>query len=188
MNSRDGWRTAGFPASLRAAGPARRVAVRLPLPPTAARGRRAARCLLLALVAATALAGCSQSRELKTQGQAAGFVVQVAGGESPSNWTLASTPSAEAAQAWTNRAVSANLGRRLRREGSAWACEFAHKSVGLGSIGYFDENDSGIVSREAAQMGVAAPQIAQTLHDVVALHFRELVLVTTSICGPYKSS
>jgi hypothetical protein len=142
---------------------------------------------LLPLAAATALAGCSQSRELQTQGQTAGFVVQVAGGESPTNWKLASTPSAEAARAWASRSTIADLGRRLRSEGSAWACEFAHKSVGLGSIGYFNENDSGIVSRQAAEIGVDHRKITQTLHDIVALHFRELVLAVTSICGPYKS-
>jgi hypothetical protein len=143
---------------------------------------------LLPLAAATALAGCSQSRELQTQGQTAGFVVQVAGGESPTSWKLASTPSTEAAQAWANRSTIADLGRRLRSEGSTWACEFTHKSVGVGSLGDFDEEDSGIVSRQAAAMGVGHQKIAQTLHDIVALHFRELVLVATSICGPYKGA
>jgi hypothetical protein len=141
---------------------------------------------MLALLA-TVLGACSQSRELRTQGQASGFVVQVAGGESPGSWSLASGPTPEAAQAWADRSTIADLGHRLRAEGSAWTCEFAHKSVGLGSIGYFNENDSGIMTREATGMGIKPGLVAATLHDVVALRFRELVLVTTSICGPYKS-
>jgi hypothetical protein len=142
---------------------------------------------VIALLATTALAGCSGGRELRTPGQAAGFVVEVAGGESPGDWKLASKASAEASQAWADRQTLADFGRRLRSESSSWACEFAHKSVGLGSIGYFDENDSGIVSREAAGEGIASARITALLHDVVALRYRELVLATTSICGPYKT-
>lgn len=148
--------------------------------------RRYAAALTLALLAA-ALGGCSEGRELRTSGQAAGFVVEVAGGESPSDWKLSSKPTAKAAEAWADASVISELGDRLRSEGSAWACEFAHKSVGLGSIGYFDENDPPIVTREAAAVGVRSDLIAALLHDVVTLHFRELVLATTSICGPYKS-
>jgi hypothetical protein len=142
--------------------------------------------LTLTLLAA-AFGGCSEGRELRTSGQAAGFVVEVAGGESPADWKLASKPAAKAAQAWADASVISDLGRRLRSEGSSWTCEFAHKSVGLGSIGYFDENDSPIVTREAAALGVRSDLISAMLHDVVTLHFREFVLVTTSICGPYKS-
>lgn len=132
------------------------------------------------------LGGCSQGRELRTTGQAGGFVVEVAGGESPDAWRLTSKPTAEAAQAWADRTTISDLGRRLRREGSTWTCEFAHKSVGLGSIGYFDENDSSIQSREGASLGVKQELVSATLHDIVALRFRELVLVTTNICGPTK--
>ena len=134
-----------------------------------------------------ALGGCSEGRELRTSGQAAGFVVEVAGGESPADWKLASKPTAKATQAWADASVIGDLGRRLRSEGSSWTCDFAHKSVGLGSIGYFDENDSPIVTKEAAALGVRSDLISAMLHDVVTLHFREFVLVTTSICGPYKS-
>jgi hypothetical protein len=134
-----------------------------------------------------ALGGCSEGRELRTSGQAAGFVVEVAGGESPADWKLASKPTAKAAQAWADASVISDLGRRLRSEGSSWTCEFAHKSVGLGSIGYFDETDSPIVTKEAAALGVKSDLISAMLHDVVTLHYREFVLVTTSICGPYRS-
>jgi hypothetical protein len=140
----------------------------------------------LTLLAAT-FAGCSGGRDLGTPGQAAGFVVEVAGGESPGDWTLSGKPAAEARQAWTDRQRIVDLGRRLRREGSSWACEFAHKSVALGSIGSFNANDSGIVSRQAAEQGIGSKAIAALLHDVVALRYRELVLATTSICGPYKT-
>ncbi len=136
---------------------------------------------------ATVFGGCSESRELRTSGQAAGFVVEVAGGESPADWQLASKPTAKAVQAWGDASVISDLGRRLRGEGSSWACEFALKSVGLGSIGYFDETDPPIVTREAAAKGVRSDLISALLHDVVTLHYREFVLVTTSICGPYKS-
>ena len=142
---------------------------------------------LIATVLAGACGGCSGGRELRTPGQAAGFVVEVAGGESPGDWKLASNPSAEAAQAWADRVTIGDLGRRLRSEGSSWTCEFAHKAVGLGSIGYFDENDSGIVTREATGMGVGSNRISPTLRDIVTLRFREFVLITTSFCGPYKS-
>jgi hypothetical protein len=142
--------------------------------------------LTLTLLAA-AFGGCSEARELSTSGQAASFVVGVAGGESPEGWKLASKPTAKAAEAWADRDIIGDIGRRLRSEGSSWACEFAHKSVGLGSIGYFDENDSPIVTREAANLGINSNLISALLHDVVTLHYREFVLVTTSICGPYKS-
>lgn len=134
-----------------------------------------------------ALGGCSEGRELRTPGQAAGFVVDVAGGESPADWKLASDPTAKATQAWGDASIISDLGRRLRSEGSSWTCEFAHKSVGLGSIGYFDETDSPIVTKEAAALGVKSALISAMLRDVVTLHYREFVLVTTSICGPYKS-
>ncbi len=140
----------------------------------------------LALLFAASAAGCSTARELRTSGQAAGFVVEVAGGEPPADWKLASDPTAKAVQAWNDAPIISDMGRRLRSEGSAWACEFAHKSVGLGSIGYFDENDSPIVTKEAAAKGVKPSLIAALLRDVVTLHYREFVLLTTSICGPYK--
>jgi hypothetical protein len=133
-----------------------------------------------------ALGGCSEGRELRTSGQAGGFVVEVAGGESPDAWKLASSPTTEAAQAWADRTTVSDLGRRLRKEGSLWACEFAHKSIGLGSIGYFDENDSSIETKEGASLGIKPNLVAATLHDIVALRFRELVLVTTNICGPTR--
>ena len=136
------------------------------------------------------LGGCSEGRELRTSGQAAGFAVEVAGGESPGNWKLASKPTAKAAQAWGDRAAIGGLGRRLRSEGSPWACEFVHKLVGLGSIGNsFNGNDISIVTGEATDSGIRSDRISAMLHDVVALrsHFGEFVLVTTSICGPYKS-
>jgi len=143
--------------------------------------------LVTALILFTpVLGGCSDDRELRTPGQAAGFVVEIAGGESPDSWKLASRPTAEAAQAWADRASIGDLGRRLRKEGDLWTCEFAHKSIGLGSIGYFDENDSSIETREGASLGIRPDLVSATLHDIVALRFRELVLVTTSICGPYK--
>jgi len=134
-----------------------------------------------------ALGGCSGDRELATQGQAAGFVVEVAGGESAGSWELASKHTAEAAQAWSDRTQIADFGRRLRGEGAAWTCEFAYKAVGLGSIGNFNQNDSGIVTREAAALGIPSGRIAATLRDLVTMRYRELVLVTTSICGPYKT-
>ncbi len=141
---------------------------------------------MLTLLAAI-VGGCSEARELSTSGEAAGFVVEVAGGESPDSWKLASKPTAKAVQAWGDRDIIRDIGRRLRNEGSSWACEFVHKSVGLGSIGYFNENDGPIVTKEAASLGVKSNRISALLHDVVTLHFREFVLVTTSICGPYKS-
>jgi hypothetical protein len=139
------------------------------------------------MLLAAAFGGCSEGRELRTPGQAAGFVVEVAGGESPGNWKLASKPAAEAAQAWSDRAAVDDLGHRLRSEGSSWACEFAHKSVSLGSIGYFNENDSRIETMEATGLGVRSDRISATLHDIVTMPYQEFVLVTTSICGPYKS-
>jgi hypothetical protein len=140
----------------------------------------------LLIVFTPALGGCSEGRELRTSGQAGSFVVAVAGGESSEAWKLASNPTAEATQAWADRNTISDLGRRLRREGSTWTCEFAHKSVGLGSIGNFDENDSSIQTREGASLGVKQGLVSATLHDIVALHFRELVLVTTNICGPNR--
>ncbi|HEV7937729.1 MAG TPA: hypothetical protein VGP18_06865 [Solirubrobacteraceae bacterium] len=138
---------------------------------------------LLAIV----LGGCSDGRELQTQGQASGFVVQVAGGESAGDWKLGSKPTVEASLAWSNRAIIADLGRRLRSEGSKWTCEFAHESIGLGQNGYFDENDFGIMTRNGAEMGVPKNLVSPTLRDLVTLHFREFVLIATSICGPYKT-
>jgi hypothetical protein len=140
----------------------------------------------LLIVFTPVLGGCSGDRELRTPGQAAGFVVEIAGGESPDSWQLASKPTAEAAQAWADRVRIGDLGHRLRQEGSLWTCEFAHKSIGLGSIGDFNENDSAIETREGASLGVKQDLISATLRDIVALHYRELVLVSTSICGPYK--
>ncbi len=145
-------------------------------------GRSAATALSLVIV----LGGCSSSRELRTQGQAAGFAVEVAGGEPASDWSLAAKPTPGAAQAWADRRQIADLGRRLREEGSAWTCEFAHKSVGLGSIGSFNENDSGIETREGAAKDIDPKRVAATLNDIVTMHFREFVMITTSICGPYK--
>lgn len=141
---------------------------------------------MLTFLAAT-VGGCSEARELSTSGQASSFVVGVAGGESPEGWKLTSKPTTRAVQAWANRDIIGDIGRRLRSEGSSWACEFAHTSIGLGSIGYFDENDGPIVTRDAASLGINSGLISALLHDLVLLHFRELVLVSTSICGPYKS-
>lgn len=150
-------------------------------------GLRGCATILTLTLLAVAFGGCSDDKELSTSGQAAGFVVEVAGGESPDAWKLTSKPTPQAAQAWADRDIIGDIGRRLRSEGSSWACEFAHKSVGLGSIGYFDENDSPIVTKEAADLGIDSNLISGLLRDVVTLHYRELVLVTTSICGPYRS-
>jgi hypothetical protein len=138
---------------------------------------------LLAMV----LGGCSDSRELRTQGQAAGFVVEVAGGESAAAWKLGPKPTVDAILAWSNRDKIADLGRRLRSEGSKWTCEFAQKSIGLGSIDSFNKNDSHIETRDATEMGVPKDLITPTLQDIVTLHYREFVLIATSICGPYKT-
>ncbi len=148
--------------------------------------RSAAGAIAAAIAIAAALSGCSSSRELRTRGQAAGFTVEVAGGEPASDWRLAAKATPAATQAWADRRQIADLGRRLREEGSAWTCEFAHKSVGLGSLGNFDETDSGIQTREGAAKGIAPERVAATLSDIVTMHFREFVLLTTSICGPYK--
>ena len=76
--------------------------------------------LLIAFI--PALAGCSEGRELRTSGQAGSFVVAVAGGESSGAWKLASKPTAEAAQAWADRATISDLGRRLRLYVRGWTC------------------------------------------------------------------
>ena len=147
-----------------------------------------ARMFLLTLaLAATLISGCSGSRQLQTPGQSAEFAIEVADGESPDNWTLASQPSHEAAQAWADRKTIVDLGRRLNREGSSWACETARKSVGLAALGYFDHNDYVVLTKNATEENVPPNRIATLLHDITTLHYRELVLVTTSVCGPYHS-
>jgi hypothetical protein len=146
------------------------------------------RTAAVALTLVTALAGCSgSSRELRTPGQAAGFVAAVALGEPPDGWHLASHASRQAAQAWAARSAIADLGRRLRGEEAPWTCEAAHKLVALGTVGgitSFNANDVGITTGEALQVGAKPDRIAALMHDARTIPFRDLALLAVATCGP----
>lgn len=148
--------------------------------------------------AATALAGCSgsSSRELRTSGQSAGFVAEMASGEPYSDWHLASDASRQAVQAWAARTMLGDLGHRLRsarpllRFGGqelTWTCVMAHELIGLGTVGgvtSFDKDDVGIVTRQARQSGVAQNHITAMIHDADTIPFRDLAFATSLVCGP----
>jgi hypothetical protein len=149
---------------------------------------------LTVALAATAFAGCSSapshSGELRAPGQAAGFVAELAWGEPSSGWQLASHASQQAVEAWKDRDAMGDLGRRLRSEDASWACELAQKLVSLGAVGAitsFDENDVSIVTNEALKAGAKPDRISATIHDASTVPFRDLALVTVTICGPRVS-
>jgi hypothetical protein len=148
--------------------------------------------------AATALAGCSgsSSRELRTTGQSAAFVAEVASGEPYSDWHLASDASRQAVQAWAARTRLGDLGRNLRSarplvspsdQEFTWTCVMAHELVGLGTVGgvtSFNEDDVGVVTKQALQSGVAQNQITAMIHDADTIPFRDLAFATSLVCGP----
>lgn len=144
--------------------------------------------LTIVLAATAALAGCSNSSsELRTPGQAAGFVAEVASGEPSGDWHLASGASQQATQAWAARATIGDLGRRLRGEEASWTCEMARKLVALGSVGgtaFFDTNDVNIVTDEALRVGARPDRISAMTHDARIVPFRDLALATAVVCGP----
>lgn len=154
----------------------------------------------MAVVLATAatIAGCSgsSSRELRTPAQSAGFVAEVASGEPYGDWNLASDASQQAVQAWAARTRIEDLGRKLRSatpllspksEELTWTCVMAHELISLGTVGgitSFNENDVGIVTRQALQGGVQQNQIPAMIHDASTVPFRDLALATSVVCGP----
>ncbi|MGC2372460.1 MAG: hypothetical protein WA484_01175 [Solirubrobacteraceae bacterium] len=144
--------------------------------------------LAVALAVATALAGCSSSsRELRTPGQSAGFVTEVASGEPYGDWHLASHASPQAAQAWAARARIGDLGRRLRGEEASWMCEMGQKLVTLGTVGAvtsFDSNDIEIVTKQGLQAGAKPNNISAMMHDASTIPFRDMTLATVAVCGP----
>jgi hypothetical protein len=145
------------------------------------RGRTLVPCALALF--GLALGGCSQgsqSRELRTRSQAAIFVVEVAGGEPVDKWKLASNATADADEAWEERAAIADLGRLLAHEGSQWACEFAQRAIGFGTSG----ETAHTLARRAAGAGAPASAISSALHDLATLHSIYFVLATTGACGP----
>lgn len=154
-----------------------------------------------ALAIATTLAGCSDSsKELRTQGQVAGFVAEVALGEPYGDWKLASDAPRQAVQTWAARVRIDDLGHRLRsssrlpEEGSgqepSWTCAMARQLVSLGAVGSvtsFDQNDVEIVTRDALRAGVKQDLIPPMIHDASTVPFRDLAIATAVACGPHVS-
>jgi hypothetical protein len=148
--------------------------------------------------AAMTLAGCSgsSSRELRTPAQAAGFVAEVASGGPYGDWSLASDASQQAVQAWAARTRIDDLGRKLRSatpllspagQELTWTCVMAHELIGLGTVGgitSFNNDDVGIVTKQALQSGVEQNHIPAMIHDASTVPFRDLALATSVVCGP----
>jgi hypothetical protein len=149
-------------------------------------------------IAAMVFAGCSGSspRELRTPGQSAGFVAEVASGEPSGDWTLSSDASQQAVQAWAARTRIEDLGRKLRSatpllspEGQelTWTCLIAHELVNLGIVGgitSFNNDDVEIVTKQALQGGVEPDHINPVIQDTKTIPFRDLALTTAVVCGP----
>lgn len=157
---------------------------------------------ILLAVAATTFAGCSGSslRELRTPGQSAGFIAEVASGEPYGDWNLASDAPQQIVRTWAARSEIDDLGRKLRSatpllssngQELTWTCIMAHELVNLGSVGgitSFDDNDVGIVTRQALQSGVGQNHIAAMIHDASTIPFRDLALATSVVCGSGQPS
>ncbi len=143
--------------------------------------------LVLVLTVAT-LSGCSHSGELDSSEQADTFVVDVAHGGKIAGWRLAGGASKDADRVWVERNTIQDLGRRLRREGKAWACQVAEDSAQLGSIGNFNANDRRGVLRNAQGLGASRSEIEALLDDVLKLSNRDLLKTTAAVCDTGKVS
>jgi hypothetical protein len=140
---------------------------------------------LLAIVAL--LAGCSSSSdsgELRSTDQAKIFVVALAHGGTTTGWHLAGGASTDARRVWAERSAIQDLGQSLRREGKAWACQFAEDSAQLDAFGgKFNANDRRAVVKNAVGLGAGRAEINAMLSDVYKLANTDLVEATTAICG-----
>jgi hypothetical protein len=159
------------------------------------------RSLVGALAIATTLAGCSNSsKELRTPGQAAGFVVEVASGEPYDDWTLASDASRQAVQAWKARVQIGELGNKLRDappmgpgavvRGANWTCAMTSHLVSLGTAGgitSFNTDDVEIATNEALTENIKPGPISAMIHIAETVPFRDLALATALVCGPAPS-
>jgi hypothetical protein len=141
------------------------------------------RASISALVAGAMLfIGCSHSSELRTARQSHTFVVAAVRGGDLTGWRLAGTASSTAARVWSERYALQDLGRRLRHEGRAWACEFAEISGELNKIGKFTVGDRRTVSETAKNSGANSAQIHAMLADVLKLFDSDLVEATVAVC------
>jgi hypothetical protein len=142
-----------------------------------------ARLLVFTVVLTIGLAGCSDSRELSTSAQARGFVVTIARGGDPGKWHIAAGADAQATRAWTERETLKDLGVRLRREGKAWACEFAESAIALSNFGTFSEGDRTGIAGTAKALGATDSEIDPLLNDVLKLSVPDLSKATASVCA-----
>jgi hypothetical protein len=71
-----------------------------------------------------AVGSCGKTTTLETNEQALGFLVKVAGGESPGKWKLVDGAGALALAVWAHQDEIARLGQKLRQT-PGWACKAA---------------------------------------------------------------
>lgn len=142
---------------------------------------------VLVLIASLAMFGCSSSAGgphlgLRTPAQASRFITSVAKHGNPDRWALVAGASTIAARVWAERAAVADIGSRVRREGSEWGCGLLVGSVNSSSFGVFSRGDHEALANVAETSGATPAQVQAVFSDVSKLSLPDLRKVTAALC------
>jgi len=98
------------------------------------------------------------------------------------DWSLAAAASPTAARVWAERAVIADLGGRLRKEGSDWGCELSASSFRVGHVGTYSVGDREALARQAVEAGAKTAQVKAFEADFLKMAMADLREVTAAVC------